>query len=399
MPKTTRTICEILGYNGRKFFLVFGHLILNSHSNIALLMKKHILSIAIPLLLASCTTTPTSQKTIANKSTQKSPTIALVLGGGGAKGFAHIGVIDELEKNGIRPTLIVGTSAGAIIGANYASGKTPKELIDFANHFNEQALIDISPSHQGLLQGNKLKDFVNAQVNHRPLEQLPIRFVAVATDMQTNTATPLTIGDTGLAVQASASLPKLFIPPRIDDKGQLSKYGKRYNDGGQTALVPAVIARSLGADIVIAVDVMADNITTPSHINTNHEKLTIKRDNAGLLASFGGFSVNIPIAFEKLPIKIDDDKIPTELNVNIPKDALNIIQNPTSIFGTLSTAKMTQKDKQASDVIITPTLSNISVIDIQKKTEAIAIGRSNTTPHITTIKALIHEKTQQMNQK
>lgn len=357
-----------------------------------------IVAMIAPILLTSCASTPKANQPPTLP--QDSPTIALVLGGGGAKGFAHIGVIDELEKHGIRPNLVVGTSAGAMVGAMYASGKTPSQLHAFAKNFDETALMDISPSHQGLLQGNKLKDFINAQVGNRTVQALPVRFVAVATDETTRIATPFAMGDTGLVVQASSSVPKLFIPPRLNDKGQADKYGKRYVDGGQSALVPAQIAKQLGADIVISVDVMSDNRPLDFGAisqSSADEKLSIKRDKVGFLASFGGFSVNIPVNFDELPIKIDDKKVPNEINIAIPKQALELAKNPTSIFANLSTAKMSEQDKQASDIIIRPTLQSVSVIDSKNYQAAIIAGQVATAPHILTIKKMVADKRVQVN--
>lgn len=356
--------------------------------------------LAMPILLASCAGTPsakTAQHSSAKSPTKSSkPTIALVLGGGGAKGFAHIGVIGELEKNGISPDMIVGTSAGAMIGAIYAGGSTPSQLQAFANAFDEKSLIDLSPSHQGLIEGNYLRQLINRQVQNRTVKELPKRFVAVATDLKTGQAVALTTGDTGLIVQASSSIPKLFIPPRINDKGQMDRYGNRYVDGGQSALVPAQIAKNMGADIVISVDVMSDNTPVAFEMSdfesANGEPLSIKRDKGGFSASFGGFSLNIPVNFDDLPIKIDDSKIPSEFSLNIPKKALDIIGNPTSIFANLSTAKMSEQDKQASDIVIRPKLQTISVIDTQKRQTAIIAGQVATAQEIGKIKGLIDEK-------
>ena len=140
------------------------------------------------------------------------------------------------------------------MGAVYASGKTPSEMIALADTVKETDLIEITPSQQGLIDGTRLRRYVNEQVNHRPIEAFPIRYAAVATQMHTNTAVTFRTGEAGLAVQASSSVPKLFIPPRIPKIG-----GKKYVDGSQVALLPTRIAKSLGADIIIAVDAMGEN--------------------------------------------------------------------------------------------------------------------------------------------
>lgn len=105
------------------------------------------------------------------------------------------------------------------MGAVYASGKTPSEMIALADTVKETDLIEITPSQQGLIDGTRLRRYVNEQVNHRPIEAFPIRYAAVATQMHTNTAVTFRTGEAGLAVQASSSVPKLFIPPRIPKVG------------------------------------------------------------------------------------------------------------------------------------------------------------------------------------
>lgn len=350
--------------------------------------------------LGACTT-PQKIPTTPVKPVSKKPVVALVLGGGGAKGFAHIGVIAELERQGISPDMVVGTSAGAMIGAFYASGEYVKNgsaqgLIVLGNAFDEKSLLDLAPSHQGLIEGKALRQFVNAKVGNRPAQNLPKRFVAVATDPQ-GQAVALAVGETGLLVQASASIPKLFIPPRINTQGQSDKFGTRYVDGGQSALVPSAIARQLGADVVIAVDVMNDaTLDLPTANTDDSEPISIKRDKTGVSASFAGFSFSIPIDFDELPIKIDDSKVPSEFQIGVPTQALKMLGNPTSIWQTLATAKMREQDKQASDVIIRPNLAKISVVDTDKRHLAILAGQTATAPHIIKIKDLIANKQQTM---
>jgi NTE family protein len=178
------------------------------------------------------------------------PVIALVLGGGGAKGFAHVGVIKALEARGIKPDLIVGSSVGSFVGSLYASGMTANHLEHLALTTTDNELTDFTLAYQGIIEGVKLKDFVNAQVGQRPIEALPIRFAAVATEKHTGKQAVFTSGNTGLIVQASCSVPNVFIAPRIPEQ-----VGKKYVDGGVSSLVPVDAARALGADVVIAVDI------------------------------------------------------------------------------------------------------------------------------------------------
>lgn len=215
---------------------------------------NNILSLTLSFTLAStlltaCTTTPTTSKpTVKPPTTSK---VALVLGGGGAKGFAHIGVLKVLEKNGIKPDLIVGTSSGSLVGSLYASGKSASDIEEIATHVSNDELLDFTLSKQGIIEGVKLQNWVNNQVGNRKIEQLPIRFAAIATNLSTTDPNSqkmvFTTGDTGLAVRASSSVRNVFISPRINNQ--------RYADGGLTSLVPVQTAKQMGADVIIAVDV------------------------------------------------------------------------------------------------------------------------------------------------
>lgn len=179
----------------------------------------------------------------------REPIIALALGGGGAKGFSHIGVIKVLESHGIKPRIVTGTSAGSFVGAIYASGKSPFEVQEIALNLKEADLRDFTLSRQGFLIGQRLQDYVNLQVDNKPIQQFPIRFAAVATEMDTGRKVAFVTGNAGQAVRASCSIPNVFLPAVIQ--------GKRYVDGGLVSPIPVGTARDLGADIVIAVDISA----------------------------------------------------------------------------------------------------------------------------------------------
>lgn len=173
--------------------------------------------------------------------------IGLALGGGAAKGFAHIGVIKMLEANGFTPDVLAGTSAGSVVGALYASGMNAFELQAKAVALDEASIRDLQWSTGGVVKGQKLQDYVNAQVHNRPLEKLGKPFVAVATRLEDGKRTVFARGNTGQAVRASSSIPGVFEPV------QISSY--HYVDGGVVSPVPVDAARELGADIVIAVDI------------------------------------------------------------------------------------------------------------------------------------------------
>lgn len=175
------------------------------------------------------------------------PIVALVLGGGGLRGFAHIGVLRALEEAGVRPDVVVGTSAGALVGAAYASGMTPDEIESAARSIKLSSLIDLTWSSSGFMRGNNLAAWVNNITNGVDIEKFPIRFAAVATDLQSGQAVLIDSGSAGRAIQASAAVPGVNVPVPYKN-GHLI-------DGGITSLVPVRFARAMGADFVIAVDI------------------------------------------------------------------------------------------------------------------------------------------------
>ena len=175
--------------------------------------------------------------------------IGLALGGGAAKGFAHIGVIKMLEASGIHPDMVAGTSAGSVVGALYASGMDAFSLQQTAFGLDEAKIRDVRLFSGGLVQGQALQDYVNQLVHKQPIEQLKMPFVAVATELETGKRTVFGRGNTGRAVRASCSIPGVFEPVEI--------HGKHYVDGGVTSPIPVDAARQLGADFVIAVDISA----------------------------------------------------------------------------------------------------------------------------------------------
>lgn len=171
----------------------------------------------------------------------------MALGGGAAKGFAHIGVIKMLEANGFTPAVVSGTSAGSVVGALYASGMNAFELQEKAVALDEAKIRDLQLSSGGLVLGQKLEDYVNEQVQRKPLDRLAKPFVAVATRLEDGERTVFARGNTGQAVRASSSVPGVFQPVSI---------GKfHFVDGGIVSPVPVDAARQLGADVVIAVDI------------------------------------------------------------------------------------------------------------------------------------------------
>jgi len=180
---------------------------------------------------------------------KKVPKLGLALGGGAARGFAHIGVIQVLEENGIKPDMVVGTSAGSVVAAFYASGKTGAQLQWLADSMDESQLTDWSVPFlsRGMLRGDALGRYVNTQLNGLRIEDVKMPLGIVATDLQSGEGILFRRGDISLAVRASSAVPSVFEPVRIGNKD--------YVDGGLVSPVPVRYARQMGAEIVIAVDI------------------------------------------------------------------------------------------------------------------------------------------------
>ncbi|MDE2371023.1 MAG: patatin-like phospholipase family protein [Burkholderiales bacterium] len=175
------------------------------------------------------------------------PRIGLALGGGAARGFAHIGVIQVLEEAGIHPVLVAGTSAGSLVAALWASGKSGQELGALARTMDEGAITDWSFPGRGLIRGEALARFVREQTGGRLIEQMKLPLGIVATDLDSGAPILFQRGDTGAAVRASSAVPAVFQPVRIGNR--------EYVDGGLVAPVPVRYARQMGAELVIAVDI------------------------------------------------------------------------------------------------------------------------------------------------
>ena len=215
---------------------------------------RHFGLAAMLMVLAACTTVKPPEVVVQPEvpqvpSAKKIPKLGLALGGGAARGFAHIGVIQVLEENGIKPDLVVGTSAGSLVAAFYASGKTGAQLQWLADTMDESQLTDwtIPFMSRGMLRGEALGRYVNSQLNGAKIEDLKMPLGIVATDLQTGDSILFRRGDIATAVRASSAVPSVFEPVRIGNKD--------YVDGGLVSPVPVRSARQMGADIVIAVDI------------------------------------------------------------------------------------------------------------------------------------------------
>jgi NTE family protein len=202
--------------------------------------------------LAGCSSTVRkTEAPAASAAAARHVRIGLALGGGAARGFAHIGVIKALEAQGIVPDVVVGTSAGSVVGALYAAGNNGFALNRMALEMNEAEISDWAipffARTSGVLKGEAIQQYVNRAVRNQPIEKFAIPFGAVATDLNNGKPILFRRGNAGMAVRASSAVPGVFQPVKIGDR--------TYVDGGLVAPVPVRFAREMGAELVIAVNI------------------------------------------------------------------------------------------------------------------------------------------------
>lgn len=173
--------------------------------------------------------------------------LGIAFGGGGVRGFVHLGVLRALDEAGIRADVVTGTSAGSIAASLYASGKPYSEIESIVRSVSEFDLADLVIDRQGVLKGQALAEWVNGATGHRRIRELPIALGIAVTDLTNGRALLVVDGDVGEAVQASASVPGAFVPVQSN--------GVTLVDGGVLSLVPVRFARAMGADVVLAVDI------------------------------------------------------------------------------------------------------------------------------------------------
>ena len=235
--------------------------------------QKNLAALVASLLLAACSTGPVApsrgprsaatpeQAVVPAPQMQperRQVRIGLALGGGAARGFAHVGVIQVLEEAGLHPNYVAGTSAGSLVAALYASGKTSQELRRVAETMEEAEITDwmMPILNRGALRGEALARYVNSQVGGKSIEQMKIPLGIVATDLRNGEVVTFRRGNTGSAVRASSAVPAVFQPVRIGER--------EYVDGGLVAPVPVKQAREMGANFVIAVDISSDPEGNPA---------------------------------------------------------------------------------------------------------------------------------------
>lgn len=189
----------------------------------------------------------------------KRPVVGLALGGGMARGCAHVGVLRELERNGIPIDLLAGTSVGSLIGGAYAAGMTPDQIENLAMTISWSDLGRPTVSLMGFYNSERTEDYVKKKFPITEFEKTRIPFGAVATDIQTGRMVVFTEGSMPLAIRASCAMPVFYTPVMVN--------GRMMVDGGLVGHIPASVARMMGADIVIAVDINSQHLPIPQPTN------------------------------------------------------------------------------------------------------------------------------------
>ncbi len=302
-------------------------------------VNKGLFVLAIVASLAGCATVPpevpaaryASAVPLTPIKRTDHPVVVIVLSGGAARGFAHAGVLKVLDENGIEPDAIVGTSAGSVVGALYAGGIRGEALVEAALDLQRAQVIEFTYPNRGFVNGQRLQQYIDRRLGDRPIERLGLPFVAVATDLHSGKLVAFNRGDTGTAVRASSSIPAVFQP--------MAMGRHEYVDGGLVSPVPVRVARALGADIVIAVDV--------THQPTANKHF----DNSGALVAQSLIIMEHALALNEL------------------KDA---------------------------DVVIRPDLHEAPSIDFDLRSDVIAAGERAARAALPRIRALIEAKRRQL---
>ena len=284
------------------------------------------------------------------------PRIGLALGGGSARGWAHIGVIRALEEAGIEPDIVCGTSIGALVGAAYVDGDLDR-LETWVRGLKLQTVVSFLDFSLGggLIKGNKLIDFFRRHFVDRDIADLDRPFGAVATDLRRGREIWLRDGPVTEAVHASIALPGLFAPVLRD--------GSWLVDGGLVNPVPVSLCRAMGADLVIAVDLNADLLGR--HLKPRPAKVPRQRDPAGPETLTDTVMARIQIGMSQLGINHDGEPRPPAM--------LDVLASSINIMQVLITRS--RLAGEPADVMITPLLADLDLMDFHRGSIAIDAGR------------------------
>jgi NTE family protein len=293
---------------------------------------------------------------------QGGPAIGLVLGSGAARGFAHIGVMRALLAHGITPDIIVGTSMGALVGGCYVANQLDV-LEEWARSLTRRRIIgylDVTIGGSGLISGGRLATRLEESIGDVAIENLPIRFAAIATEIGTGHEVWLTRGSLVLAIRASYALPGLFAPVHLG--------GRWLVDGALVNPVPVSAARALGARVVIAVNMDADRFGRGATIASHGADPDDAKAIAPLAAPRNGFARLRGIFGAERALKreiIAGDLRPNFSTVMI--ESFNIMQDRLTRMRLAG---------DPPDVHITPHIGHVGWLDFHRAAESIEVGRA-----------------------
>lgn len=304
----------------------------------------------------------------------KKPVIALVLGGGAARGWAHIGVIHELAEMGIRPDMVVGTSVGAVVGGAYASGNLDQfeEWISGLGRVDIIRLLDAKMTGGGFLQGKSLMAAIEKRIGNPRIEDLEMPFACVATELGTGREVWLREGSLLDACRASIAMPGMFAPSRMKENQLLV-------DGGLVNPVPVSLARAMGGDVVIAVNLNGDLIgrhffvrAAESQVSDEESEraLTEIEEKDTVIAKWAakmktGFGVRLDSYISSLRKK----ESPDPGLFDVIAGSVDIMQDR------ITRSRMAG---EPPDVQITPLLSHVGLMEFDRAEESIREGRQAT---------------------
>ncbi|MFZ5914461.1 MAG: patatin-like phospholipase family protein [Pseudomonadota bacterium] len=284
-------------------------------------------------------------------------TIGLALGSGIARGWAHIGVLRVLEAAGIQPDIICGTSIGAVVGGGYVAGKL-NEVEEWARAMTQRRMfrfLDIGLGSGGLLQGKKLASELNNEMGSMEIQQLDRRFVAVSTELATGHEIWLREGNLVEALRASYALPGIFTPVRID--------GRLLVDGALVNPVPVSTCRAFGARLVIAVNLNTDifGLGTVRKGDRLESEKELSEDDPAIGSLLAGARISSRVALRQL---LGSARGMPGLTT-VMFGAFNIVQDR------LARSRLAG---DPPDVLVTPSVSHISLLDFHRAEEAIMMG-------------------------
>lgn len=306
--------------------------------------------------------------------------VGVALGGGSARGWAHIGVLQALEKHGIKPEVVAGTSIGALVGASYACGQL-EELRKWVSTLTWQQVVGfLDPSFSGgLIAGKKLFEFFKRHIDVEKIEQLSLPYGAVATDLETGQEVWLQSGSVLQAIRASVALPGLFTPLQDQHRWLL--------DGGLVNPVPVSLCRALGAELVIAVDLNSDLLKKHRIASESRsEDLIVASKPPKDLASFS--DLRDFLHHQVLQLKANlmpDDGTASPSLIDVVLRSLNIMQTRIT------------RSRMAGDppeLLIAPRLSDIQLMEFHRAEEAIDEGRravERVSEELDSLRKLIHK--------